>query len=536
MKNRSGFFYRYRPGLCGLALLVTAACTQVRDYGADEAAAFSQVQATEVFAAGFAGITEKYIDPVSVEDIAIEGLRGLGVIDPDLTLTRVPGQGNEITARAEIVLDAGGEELIRLPAPAPGDVNGWASLTTKITLAARQASSEFQSADMEAVYEAVFDGVLSNLDIFSRYAGAETARRNRDKRDGFGGIGIRYRAKDGVPVLSNVLPRTPAARAGLRKGDRLTHVDGIAIRGLSRKEVSKLLRGPTHTEVEVTFIRPGEADRRTVVLTREHIFPPTVTEKTNDGIVTLTLSSFNRNTARSLSRKLDKARTLLGGAMKGLILDLRGNPGGLLKQSVKVADLLLTQGRIISTRGRHADSLHRYEAGGRDLAFGLPVVVLVDGKSASAAEIVAAALQDRNRAVIVGTASFGKGSVQTVLRLPNDGEITLTWSRLVAPSGYMFHGLGVRPSICTSGLSNEALDVIKTAMSNRAKIEDMLVAWRRPVLQDKDKRTRLRNSCPSQRRRGDLELKIAKRLILQSALYASALDLTAATSEARYKK
>ena len=205
-----------------------------------------------------------------------------------------------------------------------------------------------------------------------------------------------------------------------------------------------------------------------------------------------------------------------------------------MKQSVNVADLLLTQGQIVSTLGRHADSLHQYEAGGRDLAFGLPVAVLVDGKSASAAEIVAAALQDRNRAVVIGTASFGKGSVQTVLRLPNDGEITLTWSRLVAPSGYMFHGLGIRPSICTSGLQGNAKGIIDRVMNDREKIEDTFVTWRKAALEDKSKRAQLRNSCPSQRRRKDLELKIAKHLISQPALFTRALDLTAATHEARY--
>ena len=164
------------------------------------------------------------------------------------------------------------------------------------------------------------------------------------------------------------------------------------------------------------------------------------------------------------------------------MLDLRGNPGGLLKQSIKVADLLLTQGKIISTRGRHADSIHNYEAGGHDLAFGLPVLVLVDGKSASAAEIVAAALQDRDRAVVIGTSSFGKGSVQTVIRLPNDGEITLTWSKLVAPSGYLLHGLGVRPAICTSGGVQESVVLIIVAIESVMLGEDTANPRRHPLM------------------------------------------------------
>ena len=151
---------------------------------------------------------------------------------------------------------------------------------------------------------------------------------------------------------------------------------------------------------------------------------------------------------------------------------------GLLRQSIQVADLLLTQGDILRTSGRHPDSLHHYKAGGRDLAAGKPLVLMVDGKSASAAEIVAAALQDRDRAVIIGTASYGKGSVQTVIRLPNDGEITLTWSKFVAPSGYYIHGLGVIPTVCTSGYKDTgaAAEIIESALEGKRASETVFVA------------------------------------------------------------
>ena len=198
----------------------------------------------------------------------------------------------------------------------------------------------------------------------------------------------------------------------------------------------------------------------------------------------------------------------MGASPKGLVLDLRGNPGGLLKQSIEVADLFLTQGQIVRTHGRHPDSEQRYEAGGEDIAHGLPLVVLVDGKSASAAEIIAAALQDHGRAVVIGTSSFGKGTVQTVIRLPNDGEITLTWSRLVTPSGYVLHGLGVMPDIFTSGAAGNV----------------------RKEKQGRD----LRAACPAERRRKALEIEVARRLLSDRALYGRALDLTAATSQAQY--
>ncbi len=529
MNARHGTFRGYITGFIGLAVLLTAACAPSRDYSAGAAAGFSKIQAIEVFTAGYSGVTEKYIDRISVGKIAIEGIRGLAAIDPDLSVVR-----EETAKGAMVTLSAAGRQVVRLPAPGDDDIGGWANLTADIAMTARTASGDIRAADMETIYEAVFDGVLSNLDIYSRYAGAEEARLNRGKREGFGGIGIRYRIREGIPVLTDVLPKTPAKRAGLRKGDRLTHADGVALKGLSRREISKKLRGPTHTLIELTFIRPGEPKPRIVAMGRAHIFPVTVTRKIDDGIVYLKLKSFNQDTARSLAEKLETTRQTLGDGMKGLILDLRGNPGGLLKQSVKVADLLLTQGRIISTRGRHQDSLHRYEAGGRDLAHGLPVVVLVDGKSASAAEIVAAALQDRDRAVVIGTSSFGKGSVQTVLRLPNDGEITLTWSRLVAPSGYIFHGLGIRPAICTSGAKGTAQDVIRKVLNDRSKTEATFVAWRKPGLHGKDKRARLRQSCPSQRRTDDLDNQIARRLINNPALYTRALTMTSATHEARY--
>jgi len=479
----------------------------------------------EVFVAGFGGVADKYIEPVAVHNIAIDGMRGLGSIDPALTVAR---------DQDRVVLFASGREVARLSTPGESDVVGWANLAADISLAARGASLDLRSANVEALYEAVFDGVLARLDIFSRYAGAVEARKNRAKREGFGGIGIRYQIEDGLPVINDVLAGTPAASAGVLKGDRIVAVDGAALNGLARGEISDKLRGPVHSRVELTVERPGVAEPLTIGMERGHIFGVTVTASHKDGILHLKIGSFNQDTARALADEIEKGRAALGDGMRGVILDLRGNPGGLLKQSVKVADLLLTQGQIISTRGRHADSIHYYEAGGRDLAVGMPVIVLVDGKSASAAEIVAAALQDRDRAVVIGTSSFGKGSVQTVIRLPNDGEITLTWSRLYAPSGYLLHGLGVLPTICTSGTKDDARSVIRSRLQQRAKIEEALNAWRLSATFDDLKRGKLRESCPSQRRQDDLEIEMARQLIGDSVLYAEAMRLSTATHQAHY--
>ena len=211
----------------------------------------------------------------------------------------------------------------------------------------------------------------------------------------------------------------------------------------------------------------------------------------------------------------------------------RSNTGGLLKQSVKVADLMLTHGKILTTRGRHPDSLHLYKAGGRDLAQGLPIVVIIDGKSASASEIVAAALQDRERAVIVGTSSYGKGTIQTVIRLPNDGEITLTWSRFLAPSGYALHGLGVLPNICTNEKKTGLKPAIDRAIAKRLTIRSVFASWRVTGERDNQVRTDLRSTCPSSQQQSTTDLRIAKQLVSDRDLFARSLSIAAISSQTR---
>lgn len=519
------------PGVVVVAAWLAAACAPVRPPPPADAVSplFTQQLPerpdAEIFAAGYASITEKYIDAVPAATLAMEGMRGLGAIDPALTVRR---------AGDVIVLAASEHTIARFPAPADDDVEGWAALTAKVSAAGRRTSKALRTASDEKLYEAVFDGVLSSLDIFSRYAGAEEARRNREKRDGFDGIGIRIRMKAGAARVTQVMADTPAARAGLRKGDSITHVDGVSVRDFKRHDVVERLRGPSHSRVALTVRREGVAGPLALVMERRHIVLPTVTERRDHGIVFLTITSFNQRTAASVAAKLTKALDGLAGSPKGLVLDLRGNPGGLLKQSIEVADLFLSRGQIVRTHGRHPDSEQRYDAGGEDMAHGLPLVVLVDGKSASAAEIVAAALQDHGRAVVIGTTSFGKGTVQTVIRLPNDGEITLTWSRLVTPSGYVLHGLGVMPGICTSGAAGNVRKLIAAVFGGKVKIATARANWRTAGLGEKKRRRSLRAACPAERRRKAVEIEVARRLLGDRTLYGRALDLTAPTSQAQY--
>jgi carboxyl-terminal processing protease len=512
-----------RLTLSGALMLLLSACAQFKTHDDQAQTNFAKPAAAEVIAIGFDNIANKYIELVSLRRISVEGLRGLGAIDEGISLSEEAG---------EMVLYKFDDEIGRLRIPPENDVRAWSAAIVALTEKARASSSIVRSASSEKIYEAIFDGALSDLDIFSRYAGTDEANRNRARRDGFGGIGIRFRIEAGVAVVTRVLEATPAFESGLRPGDGIIQVEGHKTDGLDSAAITRLIRGPVHTEVSLTLSRTDAVQPFTISVARAHIVPETVTFHIEDGIAIIKISSFNQETGNSLERVLMNLTAPDAATLVGLIVDLRGNPGGLLRQSIQVADLLLTQGDILRTSGRHPDSLHHYKASGRDFAAGKPLVLMVDGKSASAAEIVAAALQDRDRAVVIGTASYGKGSVQTVIRLPNDGEITLTWSKFVAPSGYYIHGLGVIPTICTSGYKDTgaAAEIIESALEGKRASET--VSWRRRALLSNDDRQALRDGCPSQARKGPLDLEVAKQLILNDQIHTRALRMTTATAQA----
>jgi carboxyl-terminal processing protease len=495
---------------CMLLLFgVVSACTSERfEAGFPAGTRFSATRAEDEFRVGYASIAERYIEPVSVEKLAMDGIRGLAVLDPSLTLRR---------SGDRVLLSVKGGEIARYRAPSADDVDGWAELTAESAAAARSASRPIAAADPERLYEAVFDGALSTLDAFSRYSSAEEARGNRFRRDGYGGIGIRFRVVNGAVRVIGVAADSPAYEAGLRVGDQLTRIDGVPVMGLSEATVANRLSGPAGTWVTVMTQHEGGLAARRLHVHRAHIISDTVSERFSDGIVYLTIDSFNQATAGSVWSILDTVVDRAGKRLKGVVLDLRGNPGGLLHQSVRVADLFLDHGHIITTIGRHPDSDQDYEARGRDIVAGLPVVVIIDGGSASAAEIVAAALKDLHRAVVVGTTSYGKGTVQTVISLPNKGELTLTWSRLFSPSGYLLHGRGVFPSLCTSGIRGDDGTAVERVIAARWTAARAAVATgaASPA-----------GVCPAERRKDDLELKIARRLLADRATYVQALDPT----------
>ncbi|MDA0241423.1 MAG: S41 family peptidase [Proteobacteria bacterium] len=496
-----------------VALFLLAGCATQSNPAAHTA--FPGSIAEQSFAKIYRNVSDRYLEEIPVESLAVHGFEGLTALDADIRVEHHPDA---------VVITRAGIQMARYLPPTGDDINGWANLTVQVLADARTYSPVIKESRKDKIYEAVIDGTLSVLDSFSRYAGPEKAAANKARRSGFFGVGIQYRPHaEGIDVV-RVIAGGPAARSGILKGDIITHVDETPITGLDRKALRTLLRGAAGTRVTLRLQNPETGRQADVAVKRARILRPTVAHKIKDGIIYLAVTGFNRRTARSVETNLRAARRQLGRQAKGIVIDLRGNPGGLLKQAVRVADVFLSEGRIVATRGRHPDSSRHFDAHDGDLVSGLPIVVLVNGRSASAAEIVAAALQDHNRAVVVGTGSFGKGTVQSVMPLPNDGEITLTWSRFLTPSGYVLHGLGVLPSVCTSGEVGEAKDgaavtLVEKALINEDKSTLTAEAWRHVAHNDAAERRHLRDNCPAQNIKNPIDSEVAELLINDQRLY-----------------
>jgi carboxyl-terminal processing protease len=291
------------------------------------------------------------------------------------------------------------------------------------------------------------DGMLSGLDPHSGYMDAKQWHEMQLETQGhFGGLGMTVTGEGGLLKVIAPIDGTPAARAGIKSGDLITSVDGKTIEGLSLEEAVDKLRGAPDTKVTLTLKRTGDSTPIVLTLTREIIHMEVVKSRREGDIGYVRLSVFNDDTDRDLRAAMAGFRKS-GGRLAGLVIDLRNNPGGLLDQAVAVADDFINSGEIVSTHGRQSDDDHAWYARPGDLAAGLPVIVLINSGSASASEIVAGALQDDHRAVLLGTRSFGKGSVQTLYPLDNGGAIRLTTARYYTPDGRSIQGEGIVPDV-----------------------------------------------------------------------------------------
>lgn len=306
-----------------------------------------------------------------------------------------------------------------------------------------------EEVDERELIESAINGMLTSLDPHSSYLPPDDFNDMREQTRGeFGGLGIEVTQEDGFVKVVSPIDDTPAAEAGIEAGDFVTHVDGESVLGLTLNEAVDLMRGPVGSEIVITVVREG-VEPFEVTIIRDIIQIRAVRGRTEAEAIVLRVTTFNQQTYANLETEMEAQVEALGGIenVRGVVLDLRNNPGGLLDQAVFVSDAFLEQGEIVSTRGRAPTDSDRYNASAGDIAQGLPMVVLINGGSASASEIVAGALQDHRRAIIVGEKSFGKGSVQTIMPLQGNGAMRLTTARYYTPSGRSIQALGIEPDV-----------------------------------------------------------------------------------------
>src|SRR5436190_8999144 len=325
----------------------------------------------------------------------------------------------------------------------------------------------------DTLVEGAINGMLTALDPHSNYLNSKNFNDMKVQTRGeFGGLGIEVSMENGLVKVVSPIDDTPAARAGLKPGDLITHLDGEPVQGMTLPEAVEKMRGPVSSEIKLTIRREGR-DPFDVKLTRATIKIQSVrSHLEGDNIGYVRVTTFNEQTDTGLNNAMKNLKQQAGNKLVGVVLDLRNNPGGLLDQAVSVSDAFLEKGEIVSTRGRRGEDAQRYNARAGDIAGGLPMVVLINGGSASASEIVAGALQDHHRAILLGTRSFGKGSVQTIIPLPGHGAMRLTTARYYTPSGRSIQAKGIDPDIVVEAAKIEKEKGEKAATATDLKKED----------------------------------------------------------------
>ena len=478
-------------------------------------APFDQALAASVFETGFAFISPRTLEPETIPQLTIWGLRGLTALDPAL----IP----ELREGSLRLLQSG-KPVFTAPLPPEPTAVAWGALAAAISKAAVDASDPVREAGTAGVIRFFFDELFNHLDPYSRYAPPGAAETDRERRSGQVGLGMTVARQRGIIVVTNVIPGSPADESGLRPGDRIVSVDGRTTTGQDAPAVDAAISGPEDSTVRVAW-RGRDGRVRTKEIERAVVPPQTVTAELFGDILSIPISGFSVDTDQQFADAL--AAGFSGHRVRGIVLDLRGNRGGLLRQAVAATDMVMDGNVVAITAGRHPQSSRVWAGGtGEDAAHARPIVVMVDGRSASAAEIMAAALADNGRAVIVGSSTLGKGLVQTISPLPDGGELFVTWSRVLAPGGWPIQGLGVMPQICTS-LGEESLHSQLDSLSHGTLLMAPALARHNaaraplPVAQVVE----LRNACPAAEGH-DADSDAAQFLIDHPAAYRAALSMT----------
>jgi carboxyl-terminal processing protease len=475
---------------------------------------FDRGRAEAVYSAALNFMTPRILEPVPMPQLAVWGFGGLTALDPRLRAE---------TSEKQLRLLNGPAPLVTMAPPPPDDVKAWGAVGAIMAATAWPDSEPLRRAGTTGVIRNYFDELFNHLDPYSRYEPPSEASEDRDQRSGASGIGVTLHQRGTAVVVGDVASDSPAGDAGIRSGDHLVSIDGELVHQAAAAAAS--LAGPDESTVTISW-RSRDGKLRSAEMTRTLIVPETVFVQRVGPALMIRISSFNRSTSPSLAAILASDGGTARGRVpsSGVVIDLRGDRGGLLRQAVDAASLFLLPGAIASTIGRDPEATHHFRSeAGQMVAGTLPVVVIVDGRTASSAEIFAAALQDRGRAVVIGSATLGKGLVQTVAPMPDGGELFVTWSRVVTPLGWPLQGLGVLPQVCTSASEDQVMQSLQelddgvTPMAQALTLHD---AARAPV--PPAQMVALRSACPAAVGR-DLDLKVARWLIDHPVGYAAAL-------------
>jgi carboxyl-terminal processing protease len=364
------------------------------------------------------------------------------------------------------------------------DVDTYKELDQFMSVFERVRADYVDKVDDQTLIRGAIDGMLASLDPHSSYLDARDFQNLKTQTEGsYGGLGLTVSMEDGAVKVITPTEDSPADRAGIKSGDYITHLDDALIYGGTLDEAVDKMRGDPNTKIKLTIVRPGRDKPFDVTLTRQIIKLKPVKWEIRDRVGIININSFSKTTGEGVRAALTAIDKSLGGQPLGYVIDVRSNPGGLLDQAIEVSDAFLDRGEIVSQRGREASDIERYYAHSGDMAHGLPIVVLVDSGSASAAEIVAGALQDQRRAIVMGETSFGKGSVQTLLPLSDDSALRLTTARYYSPSGRSVQEGGIKPDLPVPQLTDpdrkdrprlREAD-LRRHLINEAKIDDSVL-------------------------------------------------------------
>lgn len=469
---------------------------------------WNQALAGSVYGAAFAFMQPRTLVPIPLADLTLWGLRGLTALDPSVAPA--------MTAHQIILYDRG-QPVLSLPLPQADDVAAWGALAAALCNRATILSPAVAEAGTGGIVTSFFDELFNHLDPYSRYVAPDSHATDMPPAD----PGLTLAVQGRHIVVESLDPGGPADRAGIRPGDRVLAIDGIATRGEDAYTLNSALAGAPGSRVTLR-IEPRHGRVRSLTVTRSAAAPATVFSQQQGSNLLIQITGFEPGTAAAFQAQL-AAGLAASPPPTGLILDLRGNRGGLLEQAVTVADSLIPRGTIARTTGRNPEAAQLWRATGQNLSGDLPIAVLVDGRTASAAEVLSAALADDGRGVVIGSATFGKGLVQAATELPDGGHLLVTWARLLAPLGWPLQGLGVLPQLCTSGDAAAVESQLQALSAGQQPLAPALKAERaaRPgiplaqILQ-------LRDACPAALG-SSLDLQAAQFLLSTPPAYQAAL-------------